>query len=290
MKLATYDDGSRNGQLVVVSRDLKTAHYATGVAGSLQQVADDWNFLAPQLEELSLALEHGKARHAFEFDPRRCAAPLPRPGLWAEPDPTDSGTRLLIGRSDAVMAPYTRLPGLLADPGGGIVLAIRGQLAVLMGDVAAAAPAEAALEGVRLVLLACSLRWEVDRGEPDGNAAAAGGAHAVTFAPLALTPDELGDAWSAGPASIGLRIRIDALPDAPATDTATPAPMLGELLRAAARFTGLRSGALIGCGSPAGAALRVPLSAMGERLRIEVDGGRREQPFGTLELLLREPA
>jgi fumarylacetoacetate (FAA) hydrolase len=47
MKLATYKDGSRDGQLVVVSRDLTTAHYATGIAHTLQHVLDDWNFLAP---------------------------------------------------------------------------------------------------------------------------------------------------------------------------------------------------------------------------------------------------
>lgn len=51
MKLATYKDGSRDGQLVVVSRDLSTAHYATGIASKLQQVLDDWNFLAPQVTQ-----------------------------------------------------------------------------------------------------------------------------------------------------------------------------------------------------------------------------------------------
>jgi fumarylacetoacetate (FAA) hydrolase len=53
MKLATYKDGSRDGQLVVVSRDLSTAHYATGVAQRMQQVIYDWNFVAPQLEDLT---------------------------------------------------------------------------------------------------------------------------------------------------------------------------------------------------------------------------------------------
>ena len=47
MKLATYKDGSRDGQLVVVSRDLSSAHYATGIAGKLQQALDDWGFIAP---------------------------------------------------------------------------------------------------------------------------------------------------------------------------------------------------------------------------------------------------
>src|SRR6185369_1558791 len=84
MKLATYKDGSRDGQLVVVSRDLATAHYATGIATRMQQVLDDWNFLAPQLQDLYETLNQGKARHAFPFEPRQCMAPLPRAYQWAD--------------------------------------------------------------------------------------------------------------------------------------------------------------------------------------------------------------
>src|SRR5512137_1911673 len=76
MKLATYKDGSRDGQLVVVSRDLATAHYATGMAGTMRQLLDDWNFIAPQLQDLYVTLNQGKARHAFPFEPRMCMAPL----------------------------------------------------------------------------------------------------------------------------------------------------------------------------------------------------------------------
>jgi len=83
MKLATLNDGSRDGQLVVVSRDLCSAHYATGIADHLQQVLDDWNFMSPQLQDLYDTLNHGKARHAFAFDPRLCLAPLPRAYLLA---------------------------------------------------------------------------------------------------------------------------------------------------------------------------------------------------------------
>ena len=84
MKLATYKDGSRDGQLVVVSRDLGTAHYATGIAQTLQQVLDDWGFLSPQLQDLYVTLNNGKARHAFPFDPAMCMAPLPRAYQWAD--------------------------------------------------------------------------------------------------------------------------------------------------------------------------------------------------------------
>ena len=84
MKLATYKDGSRDGQLVVVSRDLSMAHYASAVASRLQQALDDWNFIAPSLQDLYEVLNQGKARHAFPFDPRMCMAPLPRAYQWAD--------------------------------------------------------------------------------------------------------------------------------------------------------------------------------------------------------------
>ncbi|MDP1792096.1 MAG: fumarylacetoacetate hydrolase family protein, partial [Methylibium sp.] len=84
MKLATYKDGSRDGQLVVVSRDLTTAHYASGIASRLQQVLDDWNFLSPQLQDLYETLNQGKTRHAFAFEPAQCMAPLPRACQWAD--------------------------------------------------------------------------------------------------------------------------------------------------------------------------------------------------------------
>src|SRR5688500_16028930 len=88
MKLATLNDGTRDGQLIVVSRDLKTAHVADGIAPTLQAALDDWGFIAPQLADLSLLLNEGKtegrARRPFDFDPARCMAPLPRAYQWAD--------------------------------------------------------------------------------------------------------------------------------------------------------------------------------------------------------------
>ena len=89
MKLASYKDGSRDGQLVVVSRDLRYAHFADHIAPTLQAVLDDWEFLAPQLETLFDALNQedspqNLARHRFAFDPHQCMAPLPRAYQWAD--------------------------------------------------------------------------------------------------------------------------------------------------------------------------------------------------------------
>jgi fumarylacetoacetate (FAA) hydrolase len=78
MKLATLKDGTRDGQLIVVSRDLKTAVVADGIARSLQRALDDWAFIAPQLDELYRQLNDGRARRSFDFEARNCMAPLPR--------------------------------------------------------------------------------------------------------------------------------------------------------------------------------------------------------------------
>src|SRR5690606_20553372 len=61
---------------------LGAAHYASGIASRLQQVLDDWAFLAPQLQDLSTQLNAGRAPHSFAFDPAQCMAPLPRAYQW----------------------------------------------------------------------------------------------------------------------------------------------------------------------------------------------------------------
>ncbi len=84
MKLATLKDGTRDGQLVVVSRDLRTAAIADGIVSTLQRALDDWAFYAPQLMDVYEALNQSRARNSFTFEPKACMAPLPRAFQWAD--------------------------------------------------------------------------------------------------------------------------------------------------------------------------------------------------------------
>jgi len=214
MKLATLKDGSRDGQLVVVSRDLSQAHYATGIANSLQQVLDDWAFMAPQLEDLSVALNQGRARHAFAFDPAQCMAPLPRAFQWADgsaylnhvelvrksrhatvPESFYTDPLMYQGGSDDFIGP--RDPIVVPDEAYGIDF--ESEIAVITGDVAMQVSPEEALEGVRLVMLVndVSLRHLI----PDELAKGFGflqSKPATAFSPVAVTVDELGEAWQGG--------------------------------------------------------------------------------------------
>ena len=214
MKLATYKDGSRDGQLVVVSRDLATAHYATGIAARLQHALDDWSFISPQLQDLYETLNNGKARHAFPFDPARCMAPLPRAYQWADgsafinhvelvraarnsevPNTFYDDPLIYQGGSDDFLGPRDDVVVPSEDYG----IDFEAEVAVVTGDVPMMATPEQALDGIRLLLIAndVSLRNLI----PNELAKGFGflqSKPATAFGPVAITLDEVGDAWDKG--------------------------------------------------------------------------------------------
>ncbi|HQX58498.1 MAG: fumarylacetoacetate hydrolase family protein [Rhodoferax sp.] len=221
MKLATYRDGSRDGQLVVVSRDLSTAHYATGIADRLQQVLDDWNFLSPQLQDLYDTLNNGKTRHAFAFDPRQCMAPLPRAYQWADgsaylnhvelvraardakvPESFYSDPLMYQGGSDDFIGPCDNVVCPSQDHG----IDFEAEVAVVTGDVPMGATPERALDGIRLVMLVndVSLRNLVP-GELAKGFGFLQSKPATAFSPVAVTLDELGSAWDKGRVNLTLQ-------------------------------------------------------------------------------------
>jgi fumarylacetoacetate (FAA) hydrolase len=214
MKLATYKDGSRDGQLVVVSRDLSTAHYATGIANKMQQVLDDWGFIAPQLVDLYETLNLGKARHAFPFDPAMCMAPLPRAYQWADgsayinhvelvraargaevPDSFYKDPLMYQGGSDDFMGAQDDVVCASEDFG----IDFEAEIAVITADVPMNSTPDEALEGIRLVMLAndVSLRNLIANELAKGFGFVQS-KPATAFSPVAVTLDEFGDAWDNG--------------------------------------------------------------------------------------------
>ena len=214
MKLATYKDGSRDGQLVVVSRDLQTAHYATHIANRLQQVLDDWNYLSPQLQDLSDALNSNKARHAFPFDSAQCMAPLPRAYQWADgsaylnhvelvrkargaevPESFYSDPLMYQGGSDDFLGPCDPIVAVNEAMG----IDFEAEVAVITDDLPLGCNAERALDGIRLVMLAndVSLRNLIPAELAKGFGFVQS-KPATAFSPVAVTPDELGEAWIKG--------------------------------------------------------------------------------------------
>jgi len=326
MKLATYQDGSRDGQLVVVSRDLSTAHFATGTATRLQQVLDDWNFLSPQLNDLYVTLNHGKARHAFPFDPRRCLAPLPRAYQWAEaaacpghherlaqaagqpPAPQLRGTPLLAqGAGDDAAGPGA--PAWCADPAWGLDCAAG--LAAVTGDVEAGADPGQGLAGVRLLLLVNA--WRLRTLQADESARGQGAVQAwpaAAFGPVAVTPDELGEAWQGGRVHATLKTTLNGRPLGQGDCGAAMHFHFGQLVAALARTRRLGAGCVVGTGpishadaaagvhslaerraleTLADGAPRTPWLQPGDRVRIELLGRDGASVFGAIDQRVSAP-
>jgi fumarylacetoacetate (FAA) hydrolase len=221
MKLATLNDGTRDGQLMVVSRDLKTAHIADGIAPTLQAALDDWVFISPQLADLYQQLNAGHARRAVDFDPARCMAPLPRAYQWADGSAYVNHVELVRRARNAEM-PATFWEDPLMYQGGSddfigpmddIVLAheewgidFEAEIAVITDDVPMGATPDEAYAHIKLLMLAndVSLRNLIPAELAKGFGFFQS-KPATSFSPVAVTPDELGDSWRDAKVHLPLR-------------------------------------------------------------------------------------
>jgi len=262
MKLATLKDGTRDGQLAVVSRDLRTAAIADAIVPTLQRALDDWTFYAPQLLDLSDSLNQGRARHAFAFDPKACMAPLPRAFQWADGSAYVNHVELVRRARNAEMPPEFWTDPLMYQGGGDDLLGptddivcaseaygidFEAEVAVITTDVPMTLKPADALRHVRLLMLVndVSLRSLVpaELGKGFGFFQSK---PATAFSPVAVTPDELGDAWREGrvhrPMIVHWNGKKVGQPDC-GTDMVFN---FGQLIAHAAKTRNVRAGSIVG--------------------------------------------
>ncbi|MEN3278448.1 MAG: fumarylacetoacetate hydrolase [Massilia sp.] len=328
MKLATIKDGSRDGQLAVVSRDLKSAHMADTIAPTLRAALDDWAFIAPQLDSLYAQLNANATRRAFDFDPARCMAPLPRASQRVEGGAYLHHAELLreLLPHRAGLPPVDGDAPLMHQAGGDdllgahddIVLAheewgidFGAGLAVIVDDVPMGATPDEAHGRIRLLMLAndVALRSlaadELARGTGFLQSRPAAGC-----SPVAVTPDELGEAWRGGRVHGVLRSTLNGhlvgQPDA-GVDMAFNFP---QLIAHLCRSRTVRAGAIVGTGPvsnrEAGAGYAciaeqrsreaiadgtpsTPFMRFGDTIRIEMLDEKGKSIFGAIEQAVRRP-
>lgn len=296
MKLATYKDGSRDGQLVVVSRDLTQAHYATGIVNTMQQALDDWAFIAPQLEDLYVSVNQGKARHMFAFDPTMCMAPLPRAHQWADGSAYINHVELVRqARNSEVPASFYTDPLMyqggsddFVGPTDDVVVAdeaygidFEAEICVVTGDVAMQATPDQALDGIRLVMLAndVSLRNLI----PDELAKGFGFVQskpATAFSPVAITLDELGDMWQGGRVHGVLQSTWNARKVGMCEAGPEMTFHFGQLIAHLCKTRRVRAGSVIGSGTVSNKDWAKGYSCIAEKRCIEIiEGGTATTSF-----------
>ena len=320
MKLATLKDGSRDGQLAVVSRDLKTAHLADAIAPTLQRALDDWNFFAPQLDDLYAQLNAGRAKRVFDFDPVQCMAPLPRAYQWLDASAyTAHLERMKLATGVDWVGLSSREP-LIYQGGSDDFLGARddvplpeeehgidfeAELAVVTGNVPLGVKREDALEHVRLLVLVND--WSLRNLGPGDLKKQFGfflSKPATAFGPVAVTPDELGDAWREGRCALSVRVEWNGVRFGELDAGADTRFGFGELIAFAARTRNLRPGSILGLGTisntepahgyatiaEARAQEKVDRGApstafmkFGDRVRIEAADASGQPVFGAIE-------
>ena len=264
MKFSSVKNGSRDGQLVLVSRDLKTCIAIPEIAATLQALLDNWDTLAPKAEAIYKDLNEGKLA-AAGFDETRCLSPLPRAYQWADGSayvnhvelvrkargadmPPSFWTDPLMyqGGSDTFLAP--RDPIVMASEDYGIDM--ESEVAVITGDVPMAASPALAAKAIRLIMLVndVSLRNLIPAELAKGFGFFQSKPSSA-FSPVAVTPDELGAAWQDGKVHLPLLTwRNDELMGKPnaGVDMTFNFP---ALVAHAAKTRPLGAGAIIGSGT-----------------------------------------
>ena len=263
MKLASLKDG-RDGRLVVVSQDLSRCVSASAVAPTLQTALDDWDAAMPRLTEIADALEASRIAHV-PFEPKNCAAPLPRAFQWLDGSayvnhvelvrkargaemPASFWTDPLMyqGISDVLLGP--RDPIALADEAWGIDL--EAEVVVILGDVPMGATRQQAARAIRLIMLVN----DVSLRNLTGPELAKGFGFVQSkppsaFTPVAVTPDELGAAFDGAKINLPLLSFINGKPygkPVAGNDMTFDFP---TLIAHAAKTRALGAGTILGAGT-----------------------------------------
>lgn len=263
MKFASLRSG-RDGVLLLVSRDLGRALHVPQVAPTLQRLLDNWDTLAPPLESLYLQLNHGERADSVAFDPDACASPLPRAYQWADgsayvnhvelvrrargaemPESFWHEPLLYQGGSDRFLGPTE---DIVADPRWGIDF--EAEVAVVTGDVPQGIGAGAALSRLRLLMLVndVSLRQLIPAELAKGFGFFQS-KPASAFAPVAVTPDELGALWHGGRLHRPLLSYLNGQPFGKPEAGEDMTFHFGQLVAHAAKTRSLEAGSIIGSGT-----------------------------------------
>jgi|TARA_R110002049_G_scaffold106142_4_gene253299 fumarylacetoacetate (FAA) hydrolase len=264
MKLATLKNDTRDGRLVVVSKDLTRCCEASNIAPTLQAALDDWDNCAPKLEALHRDVEH-ETVPCERFHERLAESPLPRAYQWADgsayinhvelvrkargaevPESFYSDPLMYQGGSDAFLGPRDDIP--LGDPAWGCDM--EGEIAVITDDVPPGVSSEEAADHIKLVMLCNDVSL---RGLIPGELAKGFGFFQSkppsAFSPVCVTPDELGDAWQGSVIHLPLQVDYNREPFGRANAGKDATFSLADLVAHAAKTRPLCAGTIIGSGT-----------------------------------------
>ncbi|EKE84754.1 fumarylacetoacetate hydrolase family protein [Idiomarina xiamenensis] len=265
MKFATYRNGTRDGQLMVVSRDLRKAVAVPAIAATLQEVLDDWDDVSAQLQAVYDQLNSGQAVDAEDFNEQLCESPLPRAYQWADGSAYVNHVELVRKARNAEMPPSFWEDPLMYQGGSDDFLGpkddiemastewgidFEGEIAVITDDVPMGVSEAEAGDHIRLLMLVndVSLRGLIpnELGKGFGFFQSK---PSSAFSPVAVTPDELGDKWREHKVHLPLLSTYNQKPFGKPNAGEDMTFSFARLVAHAAKTRHLGAGAIIGSGT-----------------------------------------
>jgi fumarylacetoacetate (FAA) hydrolase len=296
LKLASLKSGGRDGTLIVVSRDLTRAVTVQDIAPTMQSVLDDWDQTSPMLREVAAHLEEHGIRGEFAFDPAALASPLPRAYHWVDGSAYVNHVELVRkargaempasfwhdplvyqGGSDDFLGPCDDIPVASEEYG----IDMEAETAVITDDVPMRTSAEDAAKHIKLLMLVndVSLRNLIPAELAKGFGFYQS-KPSTAFSPVAVSPDELGDAFSDGRIHLPLRTSLNG--------KLFGAPNCGidmtfdfnQLVEHVTKTRRLGAGAIIGSGTISNYDRSKGSSCIAERRMLEtIEDGKPTTPF-----------
>lgn len=300
MKLATLKNNTRDGQLVVVSRDLKHAVAVPNIAKTMQAALDDWDKIEPELQNVYERLNKNEIKDAISFNPQKAEAPLPRAYQWADASayvnhvelvrksrgvdmPASFWTDPLMyqGGSDSFLGPRDDIPIANLEWG----LDFEGEVAVITRDVAMGiTPAQAANKIILIMLVNDVSLRNLAMPELTKGFGFFQSKPSTAFSPVAVTPDELSTAWDGKkvnlPITIHFNDKLFGQPNA-GVDMVFDFP---TLVAHAAKTRRLTSGTIIGSGTISNKDRSAGSACIVEKRTLEtIATGKPETPYMQLD-------
>jgi fumarylacetoacetate (FAA) hydrolase len=325
MKLASIDNNTRDGQLVVVNKELNKAVKVPEIASTMQVAIDNWTDTEDKLQHIYKQLNSNKLQNVLDFTSLRVLAPIPRAYHWADgsayvthvelvrkarnaelPESFWTDPLMYMGASDAFIGANDDIEIEKEEWG----IDFESEIAVITDDVPAGVHPKNALNHIKLITIIndVSLRNLI----PNELSKQFGFYQSkpwTTFAPVVVTPDELGDSWKDGklhlPLYSTLNGKLIGSPNAGVDMTFN----FGQLIAHASKTRSLMAGTVIGSGTVANkgslngssclAEVRcleivnegkasTPFMSFGDKIEIEMKDKNGESIFGKINQIIKE--
>ncbi len=284
MKLGSLKSSNKDGKLVVVSKDTKRAVAVPQISETLLNAVENWAEMEPKLQKVYADLNAGTVADEFAVDQTKFHSPLPRTWQWLDgsafihhiklvrmarnapmPETLETVPLMYQGGSDTFLAPTEDIPQVDFSHGTDF----EGEVGVILKDTKMCTKESDALNNVALITMIndVSLRGLIPAELKNGFGFMQSKPSSA-FGPFAVTPDELGDAWTEGRVELPLHVELNG----EFFGKANGKEMFfgfGKLIEHAAKTRNLAAGTIIGSGTISNEDTEMGSSCLAEKRMLE---------------------